>query len=111
MGLASARLGTLPILGANDLQPVLQEFGLLEDRKIVTEQVCGEAAIAAGIGRTLIFEEIRNNRLVARKIGRRTVILKTDLDAWLESRPVARVGTPAAATRDNTDVVSKTGRS
>jgi excisionase family DNA binding protein len=46
-----------------------------------------EAAIAAGIGRTLIFEEIRTNRLFARKVGRRTIILKDDLDAWLKSRP------------------------
>jgi excisionase family DNA binding protein len=46
-----------------------------------------EAAAATGLGRTTIFEEIRRNQLIARKIGRRTVILKDDLDAWLKSRP------------------------
>jgi excisionase family DNA binding protein len=55
-----------------------------------------EAATAAGIGRTLIFEEIRNHRLVARKIGRRTVILLKDLDAWLETRPLVQTGAIAA---------------
>jgi excisionase family DNA binding protein len=46
-----------------------------------------EAAAATGVGRTTIFEEIRRNQLIARKIGRRTVILKDDLDTWLKSRP------------------------
>ena len=44
-----------------------------------------EAAAATGVGRTTIFEEIRRNQLIARKIGRRTVILQEDLDAWLRS--------------------------
>ena len=35
-----------------------------------------EAAAATGVGRTTIFEEIRRNQLIARKIGRRTVILQ-----------------------------------
>lgn len=56
-----------------------------------------EAAAVAGVGRTSIFEEIRNNRLVARKIGRRTVILKKDLDNWLESRPLVRTGASATS--------------
>jgi excisionase family DNA binding protein len=51
----------------------------------------GEAAAAAGVGRTLLFDEIRNRRLAARKVGRRTVILREDLEAWLRSRPFARV--------------------
>ena len=46
-----------------------------------------EAAAAAGVGRTTIFEEIRHNQLIARKIGRRTVVLRDDLDAWLKNRP------------------------
>ncbi len=50
-----------------------------------------EAAKAAGLGRTLIFQEIRNGNLIARKIGRRTVILREDLERWLKSRPSARV--------------------
>jgi excisionase family DNA binding protein len=46
-----------------------------------------EAAQAAGIGRTTLFEEIRQGRITARKVGRRTIIVIEDLDAWLKSLP------------------------
>lgn len=45
------------------------------------------AARAAGIGRSTVFEEINAGRLKARKAGRRTLILKDDLAAWLASLP------------------------
>jgi excisionase family DNA binding protein len=47
-----------------------------------------EAAKAAGVGRTLLFEEIRKGHITARKVGRRTIITTDDLDAWLKSLPV-----------------------
>jgi excisionase family DNA binding protein len=47
-----------------------------------------EAAKAAGVGRTLLFEEIRKGHITARKVGRRTIITTEDLDAWLNSLPV-----------------------
>ena len=47
-----------------------------------------EAAKAAGVGRTTVFEEIRKGHLTARKVGRRTIITTDDLDAWLKSLPV-----------------------
>jgi excisionase family DNA binding protein len=47
----------------------------------------GEAAKAAGVGRTLLFEEIRKGRLTARKVGRRTIVTIDDLDRWLEALP------------------------
>jgi excisionase family DNA binding protein len=46
-----------------------------------------EAAKAAGVGRTLLFEEIRKGNITARKVGRRTIITIDDLDAWLKSLP------------------------
>jgi hypothetical protein len=46
-----------------------------------------EAVAASGIGRTSIFEEIKAGRLVARKCGRRTLILKHDLALWLDGLP------------------------
>jgi excisionase family DNA binding protein len=46
-----------------------------------------EAAKAAGVGRTILFEEIRKGRITARKVGRRTIITIDDLDAWLNSLP------------------------
>jgi excisionase family DNA binding protein len=46
-----------------------------------------EAAKAAGVGRTLLFEEIRKGHITARKVGRRTIITLDELDAWLKSLP------------------------
>jgi excisionase family DNA binding protein len=54
-----------------------------------------EAAKVAGIGRTLLKREIRNRRLVAKKVGRRVVITTDDLAAWLKSLPQAGAVTPA----------------
>lgn len=48
-----------------------------------------EAARMAGVGRTTLFYEIGAGRLIARKVGRRTVIRRQDLDAWLEALPAA----------------------
>jgi excisionase family DNA binding protein len=46
-----------------------------------------EAAKAAGIGLTKLREEIREKRLVARKLGKRTLINVEDLNAWAASLP------------------------
>jgi excisionase family DNA binding protein len=46
-----------------------------------------EAAKAAGVGRTTLFEAIRKGEITARKVGRRTIITVDDLDAWLNSLP------------------------
>jgi excisionase family DNA binding protein len=46
-----------------------------------------EAAKSAGVGRTKVFEEIRSGRLVARKVGRRTIVMAEDLETWLKSLP------------------------
>lgn len=46
-----------------------------------------QAAQASGFGRTLLYEAIRDGRLIARKNGRRTVILRSDLDDFLSGLP------------------------
>jgi excisionase family DNA binding protein len=46
-----------------------------------------QAAKAAGCGRSTIYEELTNGKLRARKLGRRTVILASDLATWLASLP------------------------
>ena len=46
-----------------------------------------EAAQRAGIGPTKLREEIREGRLVARKVGKRTLITAGDLAAWAHRLP------------------------
>ena len=53
-----------------------------------------DAAKAAGVGRTLIYQEIKAGRLRVRKCGKRTIIPADDLRAWLNKLPT---NTKAAA--------------
>jgi hypothetical protein len=54
-----------------------------------------DVVAVSGVGRTLVFAEIKLGRLVARKCGRRTIILQTDLRDWLNSLP-SSAGTAGA---------------
>jgi len=49
-----------------------------------------EACDIAGIGRTKIYEAISEGRLKARKLGKRTLVLRTDLQAFLADLPAVR---------------------
>ena len=55
-----------------------------------------ELADAVRCGRSTIYAEIKAGRLVATKIGRRTVITNENSRAWLRSLPV-RAPSPEAA--------------
>jgi excisionase family DNA binding protein len=46
-----------------------------------------EAAVVAGIGRTKIYEAIKDGSLIARKHGKRTIILRDELRAFLTALP------------------------
>jgi excisionase family DNA binding protein len=46
-----------------------------------------EACAAARAGRTSIYAAIRDGALIARKRGRKTIILSDDLRRWVESHP------------------------
>jgi excisionase family DNA binding protein len=46
-----------------------------------------EAAKAAGISRSTLYEEIRRGELRVLKVGRRSIIRVDDLKRWLDSRP------------------------
>jgi excisionase family DNA binding protein len=48
-----------------------------------------ETCAVTGLGRTKLYEAISNRHLIARKYGKRTLILKSDLLAFLSSLPVA----------------------
>jgi excisionase family DNA binding protein len=51
------------------------------------------AAEVSGFGRSKVFELIRTGALPARKVGRRTIILRCDLVGFMENLP--RAGTAA----------------
>lgn len=44
-----------------------------------------EARAATGLGRTKLYQLINSGELKARKIGKRTIILKDDLESFLSS--------------------------
>lgn len=49
-----------------------------------------DAVKVSGIGRTSVYEAIKAGRLQARKLGRRTLILKTDLHQWVAGLPAIK---------------------
>ena len=49
-----------------------------------------EACSFAGIGRTKIYEAITSGSLKARKVGSRTIVLRSDLLKFLTDLPEAR---------------------
>lgn len=54
-----------------------------------------ESCTATGLGRTKLYEAIGSGALPAKKWGKRTLILKSDLEAFLaslESYPAEREG-------------------
>ena len=55
-----------------------------------------DATRLLGVGRSTLFEEIRAGRLQARKAGRRTLILRDDLRAWLNTLPSSQSSTEGA---------------
>lgn len=44
-----------------------------------------ETCLATGLGRTKLYEIISQGRLPAKKLGKRTLILKSDLEAFLSA--------------------------
>jgi excisionase family DNA binding protein len=60
-----------------------------------------EVCARTGLGRDIVYTAIRSGRLIARKLGRRTLITERDLQRFLESLPKAtklREATPLRGT-------------
>jgi Helix-turn-helix domain len=79
---AAGRRGTQGVCTMDTIQPNITgrgipRLGLSPD----------EAATAAGISRTRIFEAIRDGALLARKAGKSTVIEPDELRRWIRSLP------------------------
>jgi excisionase family DNA binding protein len=53
-----------------------------------------DIAKLVGIGRSLIFEEVKAGRLPVKKAGRRTLVLDADLSAWLSNLPAKSADGP-----------------
>ena len=47
-----------------------------------------EVLTKIGVGRDKLYELIRSGQLPARKVGRRTLIIASDLEAFLKALPV-----------------------
>ena len=48
-----------------------------------------EACAVAGIGKTKLYEAIAAGNLIARKLGKRRIILRDDLQTFLAALPTA----------------------
>ncbi len=60
-----------------------QHVGIADKLVFSIPEVCE----VSGSGKTKIYAEIRDGRLVARKMGDKTIILRRDLLAWLDALP------------------------
>jgi excisionase family DNA binding protein len=60
---------------------------MLGDGKIAV--TIPEACALSGLGRSSIYEAFKSQRLIARKHGKRTLILVRDLKEYLESLPTS----------------------
>jgi len=49
-----------------------------------------DATTYCGIGRTKLYELIREGKLTARKAGKRTLLLTEELDAYVRSLPALK---------------------
>jgi excisionase family DNA binding protein len=47
-----------------------------------------ECCYIGGVGKSFLYEEIGRGNLPARKIGRRTIVLRDDFMRWVESCPL-----------------------
>ena len=48
-----------------------------------------DATKISGIGKTKLYELIAQNKIVARKFGRRTLISYESLESWMKSLPLS----------------------
>ena len=79
------------VLSINRVSPrtIAGEFGKQRESSMQNRISMGvdEAAKAVGIGQTKLREEIAAKRLIARKLGKRTLIAMVDLESWIANLP------------------------
>jgi excisionase family DNA binding protein len=60
----------------------------IQQRAMSIDEFCQRYAV----GRTTVYEEIKQGRLRARKVRKRTIITDDDAEAWLQRLPVLETG-------------------
>jgi excisionase family DNA binding protein len=63
-----------------------------KDRVPIADKIAlttDEACALAGMGLNKLYDAMRDGHLIARKSGTRTIILRSDLDKFLQQLPVA----------------------
>lgn len=63
----------------------------IQQRAMSVEEFCERY----GVGRTRFYEEIKQRRLRARKVGKRTIITDDEAEAWLQRLPLLETGQPS----------------
>ena len=71
--------------------PILQAVPIKDNLAYSLEQ----AGHVSGLGRSALYIAVRERRLVARKCGRRTVVLRPDLEAFLAALPTLNLAQQA----------------
>jgi hypothetical protein len=87
-------------LGADNAAAATIKKKSRERRAAEPDALTVDEAVKRGpAGKGKLYQEIAAGRLIARKIGRRTVILRTDYERWLNSLPLL----PGAVTARRAD--------
>jgi excisionase family DNA binding protein len=88
MNVPSARVldhsSTTPRLLANERSPIMSTDNEFQREGLSVFEACA----VAGIGRTKLYEAISTGELLARKFGKRRIILRDDLQQFLTSLPI-----------------------
>jgi len=82
----------------SELRPMTATF-TPDDRPAPLALSVREAARLIGIGPTKIYELFASGEIVPRKIGRRSVVLRADLERFLNNLPTADAAGKAGAAK------------
>ena len=102
-------------LGADNAAAATTKKKSRERRAAEPDALTVDEAVKRGpAGKGKLYQEIGAGRLIARKIGRRTIILRTDYERWLNSLPLlpgaVRVRAAEDLTTPNTMPPRRRGR-